>query len=51
MIKVVLDTNIFISSIFWKGASHKIAEMAIYKELEAVTSFEIIKELAKILKE
>src|SRR3989344_8611209 len=49
--KVILDTNIFISSIFWKGNSHKIVELALDKKIEVFTSLEILKELEEVLKE
>ena len=51
MIKVVLDTNIFISSIFWgMGNPHKIIEKAINQKIEIFSSEEILEELQKILK-
>ena len=49
--KVVLDTNIFISSIFWKGNPHKIVELALDREIQVFTSIEILNELEKVLKE
>ncbi len=49
-IKVVLDTNVFISSIFWIGNPHKIVELAFDKIVEVYTSPEILTELEKILK-
>lgn len=50
MIKVVLDTNIFVSSIFWRGNPYKIVEKALDKKIKVYISIEIIKELEKILK-
>ncbi len=51
MIKVVLDTNIFISSIFWdKGKSHGIVGMALDKRIAVFTSFEILEELERVLR-
>lgn len=51
MIKVVLDTNIFISSIFWKkGNPHKIVELALDKKIRSFTSLEILQELEKVLR-
>ena len=49
--KVVLDTNIFISGIFWKGSSNRI--IANWKEgkFTLVTSLEAISEVIKILKD
>lgn len=49
-IKVVLDTNVFISSIFWRGNPHKIVDLAIDKKIEVYTSPEILAELEKVLK-
>ncbi|MBI2232284.1 MAG: hypothetical protein HYU56_00015 [Candidatus Aenigmarchaeota archaeon] len=40
MIKIVLDTNIFVSSIFWFGPSHKVAEKALDGKIEVFTSIE-----------
>ena len=51
MTKVVLDTNIFVSSIFWeKGNPHKIVEMALDKKIHVFTTIEILQELEKVLK-
>lgn len=48
--KAVLDTNIFISSIFWRGNPHKIIGLAIDKRIEIYTSPEILMELENVLK-
>ncbi len=51
MHKVVLDTNIFVSSIFWdKGNPHKVVALALDKKIKVFTSVEIIKELEKVLR-
>lgn len=51
MIKIVLDTNIFVSSVFWeKGNPHRIVELAIDKKIEVFTSVEILQELERVLK-
>ena len=51
MIKVVLDTNIFVSSIFWgKGNPHRVVEFALDKKIEVFTSVEILQELERVLK-
>src|SRR3989344_6812345 len=49
--KVVLDTNIFISGIFWKGSSNRI--IANWKEgkFTLVTSLEAVSEIIKVLKD
>jgi len=47
----VLDTNIFVSSVFWeKGNPHKIVEKAIEGEFDVFISEEIIEELEEILR-
>ena len=51
MLKVVLDTNIFVSSIFWKkGNPHKVVELALDKKIHVFTSLEILQELEKVLR-
>lgn len=51
MTKVVLDTNVFVSSIFWeKGAPHKVVELALEKKIFVFTSVEILRELEKVLR-
>lgn len=46
---VVLDTNIFISSVFWEGASYAIVKKAISQEIIVFISNDIIEELRKVL--
>ena len=48
-IKVVLDTNIFISSIFWTGNPHTIVGLALDKKIVVYTSPAILTELEKVL--
>ena len=51
MIRAVLDTNIFVSSIFWeKGNPHRVVELAIDKKIEIFTSVDILRELERVLK-
>ncbi len=51
MVKVVLDTNIFVSSIFWsEGNPHKIVELALDNKIMVFTSVEILQELEKVLR-
>lgn len=47
--KVVLDTNIFISGIFWKGSSYDI--LCFWKEgkLTLATSLKCVSEIARVL--
>ena len=47
--KVVLDTNIFLSGIHWKGASSKVIEAMLENKFEAVTSEEILKEFVEAM--
>lgn len=49
--KVVLDTNVFISGIFWKGVPNKIILAWRQGKFTLVTSLEAIKELIKVLKD
>ena len=46
---VVLDTNIFISSVFWEGSSYRIVKKAISQEIIVFVSDYIIKEIRKVL--
>ena len=48
---VVLDTNILISSLFWKGLPRRIVDLAIAHRFESITSMEILKELESVLRE
>ncbi len=47
--RVVLDTNVFISGIHWTGASGKIINAWIDDRFELISSEEILQELAKTL--
>lgn len=49
MIKVVLDTNILISSIFWSGIPRQIVDLAVAGKFKAITSIEILKEIESVL--
>lgn len=49
--KVILDTNIFISGIFWKGDCNKIILAWKNRKFSLFTSKEIIYELVKVLKD
>lgn len=49
--RVVLDTNVFISGIFWEGNfCSQLIDKWKMNEIELVSSFEIIEELVKTLK-
>ena len=47
--KVVLDTNIFISGIHWTGSSGKIIDAWLDDRFDLISSEEILQELAKTL--
>lgn len=47
--QVVLDTNVFISALFWKGNPNEILRKCYAKELKLLTSEEILGEIARIL--
>ncbi len=49
--KVVLDTNIFISGIHWAGDSNKILYHLMNNKFQHITSQEIIKEITETLKD
>ncbi len=51
MIKAVLDTNILISSLFWKGPSRQIVDLAIAHKVKSLTSAEILEELEAVFYE
>ena len=45
MIRAVLDTNIFISALFWKGAPYDILQAGLEGRFTIVTSEDILMEL------
>ena len=49
-IRVVLDTNIYVSSVFWLGKPHQIVELAVNGKIQAFTSTQILEELERVLK-
>jgi len=49
-LRVVLDTNIYISSVFWLGRPHQIVELAIDRKIQVFISPQILKELERVLK-
>lgn len=48
--RVVLDTNIFVSGIHWDGNSRKILNAWLDMKLEVIISFDIIEEITRTLK-
>ena len=49
MIKVVLDTNVYISALFWKGAPYQIFKKILIGDILNFTSPEILKEIKEKL--
>jgi len=49
--KVVLDTNVFISGIFWTGKSNEILNYWKFGRFDIVSSLEIIEEFVKVMKD
>ena len=49
--KAVLDTNVFVSGIFWTGSSNKVIFSWKEGKFVLVTSLEIISEVIKVLKD
>lgn len=47
--KIVLDNNVFISGIFWKGPPNQIIKLAEENKVEIYSTFEILKELFGVL--
>lgn len=50
MFRIVLDTNIFISGIFWRGNPYKILSKCLEKELCLIASLEILEEFQEVLR-
>lgn len=51
MIRAVLDTNVLISALFWKGAPHKVVRKGIDSQYQLIISTDILDELVEKLKE
>ena len=49
--RVVLDTNVLISGLFWKGPPRQIIDLAIAHKVEVIISSEILTELEAVLYE
>ena len=47
--KVVLDTNIWLSGIFWQGNPYKIIKLAEQRKIEIIISRDIIEEIIEVL--
>ncbi len=48
-LRVVLDTNIYVSSAFWEGKPYRIVQRALNDEFSVFVSEDIIKELKRVL--
>ena len=48
--RIVADTNVLISSIFWTGAPYKIIQKCAQRDIELITCQEILNEIRKVLK-
>ena len=49
MLRVVLDTNIVISGLIWRGTPHLLMQALVHDEFSAATSYELISELSRKL--
>lgn len=47
--KIVLDTNVWLSGIFWEGEASKILEKAEKKEIQIIISEDILSEIITVL--
>lgn len=50
-LKVVIDTNVLISSIFWNGHPRRIVDLAIAYKIISITSLDILEEVEEVLSE
>jgi len=48
--RIVLDTNILVSGIFWKGTPYKVLEAWIDDKFEMIVSEDVLMEYSRILK-
>ena len=49
MIKVIIDTNVFVSGTLWKGTPHKVLELWSEGKFKLVVSVEIVNEYEEVL--
>jgi len=47
--RIVLDTNVLVSAIFWGGAPHRVLEMWVHDRIEVVVSKEILAEYDRVI--
>jgi uncharacterized protein len=50
-VKVVIDTNIFISGIFWSGTPHEVLNLWIQNKFKVIFTLEMLDECFRVLKE
>jgi len=50
MVRVVLDTNIWLSGIFWKGNSYRIIKLGEAGKIDIITTRDILLEIIRVLK-
>ena len=51
MIKAVLDTNVYLSALFWEGTPHSVFKRALQGDFSIFISPEIVEELTRKLEE
>jgi len=49
MIKAVLDTNVILSAVFWRGSPYKLVQKGLRKEFEIILSSKILDEVSNKL--
>jgi len=49
--KVVLDTNVIVSGFLWKGAPYQLLKAADHREIEILSSIEILEEVERVFEE
>ncbi len=48
--RAVLDTNVWVSALLWKGNPHRILLVALDGEIKAITSTDILDEVERVLR-
>ncbi len=49
--RVVIDTNVLISALFWGGRPRQVVDLAVTGEIQAITSPELLAEFEEVLTE
>lgn len=47
--RIVLDTNVLVSALFWDGNERKLLKLCHKKDFQLILSFEILDELTRVL--